>query len=76
KGQHDVVVTKNTSVDLIYLGAHLHHYDCLLEGKVSLSNLLYKNSKNYFREVIYQLISNSSSVPYQCQSDELTIVYC
>ncbi|CAF1291682.1 unnamed protein product [Adineta steineri] len=42
KGQHNVVITKDVSVNLIYLGAHLHHYDCFLEGKVSLSNLLYK----------------------------------
>ncbi|CAF4106350.1 unnamed protein product, partial [Adineta steineri] len=75
KGQHDVVITKDASVDLIYLGARLHHYDCLLEGKDSLSNLLYKNSNNYIREIIGQLISNSSSVLNQCQGDELTIVY-
>ncbi|CAF1168912.1 unnamed protein product [Adineta steineri] len=42
KGQHDGFITKDASVDLIYLGARLHHYDCLLEGEVSLSNLLCK----------------------------------
>ncbi|CAF0729764.1 unnamed protein product [Adineta steineri] len=75
KGQHDVVVTKDTSVDLIYLSARLHHYDCLLEGNVSISNLLYRNSDNYIREIIDQLISNNSYVLNQCQDDELKIVY-
>ncbi|CAF1291662.1 unnamed protein product [Adineta steineri] len=51
KGQHDVVITKDVSVDLIYLGARLHYYDYLLEGKDSLSNLLYKNSNNYIQEI-------------------------
>ncbi|CAF3652190.1 unnamed protein product [Adineta steineri] len=75
KGQHDVVITKDAFVDITYLGTRLHHYDCLLEGKVSLSNLFYKNSNNYIQKRIGQLISNSSSVLNQCQGDELTIVY-
>ncbi|CAF1065328.1 unnamed protein product [Adineta steineri] len=28
KGQHDVAITKDVSIDLIYLGARLYHYDC------------------------------------------------
>jgi hypothetical protein len=68
-------LTKESSVDLIYLGARLHHYDCLIEGKVPLSNLLYQNSNNYIREIIGQLISNSSLILEQCQSDELIIIY-
>ncbi|CAF1534500.1 unnamed protein product [Adineta steineri] len=75
KRQHNVVITKDASVNLIYLGTRLHHYDCLLEGEVSLSNLFYKNSNNYIQKIIGQLISNSSSVLSQCQGDELTIVY-
>ncbi|CAF0983894.1 unnamed protein product [Adineta steineri] len=43
KGQHDVVITKDAFIDLIYIGTRLHHYDCLLEGNVCLSNILYKN---------------------------------
>ena len=68
-------MTKEASVDLMCLGAHLHHYDCLIEGKVALSNLLYQTSNSYIREIIGQLISNSSSILRQCQSDELTIIY-
>ncbi|CAF1004092.1 unnamed protein product [Adineta steineri] len=75
KGQHDVVITKDASVDLIYLGARLRHYDCLLEGEVSLSNLLYKNSNHDIREIIGQVLFNSLSVLNQCQGDELTTVY-
>ncbi|CAF1176859.1 unnamed protein product [Adineta steineri] len=75
KGQHDVVITKDAFVDITYLGTRLHHYDCLLEGKVCLSSLFYKNSNNYIQKIIGQLISNSSSVLNQCQGDELTIVY-
>ncbi|CAF1461118.1 unnamed protein product [Adineta steineri] len=75
KGQHDVVIIKDAFVDITYLGTRLHHYDCLLEGKVCLSNLFYKNSNNYIQKIIGQLISNSSSVLNQCQSDELTVVY-
>ncbi|CAF3862647.1 unnamed protein product [Adineta steineri] len=52
KGQHNIVISKDAFIDLIYLGARLQHYDCLLEGNVSLSNLLYKNSNNYIREII------------------------
>jgi hypothetical protein len=68
-------LTKEASVDLICLGAHLHHYDCLIGGTVALSNLLYRTSNNYIREIIGQLIENSSSILSQCQPDELTIVY-
>ncbi|CAF4244680.1 unnamed protein product, partial [Adineta steineri] len=75
KRQYDVVITKDASVYLIYLDARLHHYDCLLEEKVSLSNLLYQNLECYIREIISQLISHSSSVLNQCQDDELTTVY-
>jgi hypothetical protein len=70
-----VVVTKEASVDLMYLGARLHHHDCLIEGKGALSNLLYRNSNNYIREIIGQLISHSSSILRQCQADELTLIY-
>jgi hypothetical protein len=68
-------LTKESSVDLICLGARLHHYDCLIEGKVNLSNLLYRSANNSIREIIGQLISNSSLILKECQSDELPIVY-
>jgi hypothetical protein len=71
----DIVLTKDSSIDLIYLGARLHHYDCLIEGKIALSNLLYRNSNNYIREIIGQLISNSSEILENSQSEEMTIVY-
>lgn len=60
---------------MIYLGAHLHHYDCLIQGKVALSNFLYRNSKNYIQEIIGQIISNGSSILEHCQGEELTIIY-
>jgi hypothetical protein len=59
----------------MYLGARLHHHDCLIEGKGALANLLYRNSNNYIREIIGQLISHSSSILRQCQTDELTLIY-
>jgi hypothetical protein len=71
----DIVLTKDSSIDLIYLGARLHHYDCLIERKVPLSNLLYRTSNNYIREIISQLISNSSGILDHCQNEKLTIVY-
>ncbi|CAF4205843.1 unnamed protein product [Adineta steineri] len=40
KDQYDVVITKDALVDLIYLGAHLHHYDYLLEGKVFFTKFI------------------------------------
>ncbi|CAF0911421.1 unnamed protein product [Adineta steineri] len=43
KGQHNVIIAKDGSIDLIYDGACLHHYDCLLKRKDFLSNLFYKN---------------------------------
>lgn len=60
---------------MIYPGARLHHYDCLIEGKVPLANLLYRTSNNYLREIIGQLLSNSSFVVEQCQNDELRMIY-
>ncbi|UJR11505.1 hypothetical protein I4U23_015686 [Adineta vaga] len=75
QNRNNVIVTKEPSVDFIYLGAHLHHYDCLIQGKVALSNFLYRNSNNFLREILGQLLSNSSSILRQCQGDELTIIY-
>ncbi len=40
-----------------------------------MSNLLYQTSNNYIREIIGQLISNSSLILEQCQSDEIIIIY-
>ncbi|CAF4256862.1 unnamed protein product, partial [Adineta steineri] len=73
KGQHDVVITKDVSVDLIYLGARLHYYDYLLEGKDSLSNLLYKNSNNYIQEITDQnLIKNLIEMTFPTHSPLVT----
>lgn len=46
-----------------------------MEGKVALSNLLYQTSNNYIREIIGQLISNSSLILEECKSEEFIIIY-
>ncbi|CAM4964249.1 unnamed protein product [Rotaria socialis] len=71
----DILLTKEACVDFIYLDARIHHYDCLIEGKGTLSKLLYKNSNNSIRLLIGQIISSCSSILIQCQKDELTLVY-
>ncbi|CAF1384045.1 unnamed protein product [Adineta steineri] len=77
KGEHNVVISKDASEDLIYPGARPYHYDCLLKRNVYLSNLVNKNSNHYIRKIIDQLISNVHLYlrVNQCQGDELTIVY-
>ncbi|CAF1148393.1 unnamed protein product [Adineta ricciae] len=75
QSRNNVIVTREPSVDFVYIGARLHHYDCLIQGKVPLANFLYRNSNSYLRETLGQLISNSSSILRQCQGDELTIIY-
>ena len=60
---------------MICPGARLHHYDCLIKGKVPLSHLLYENSNNYLREIIGQLLSNSSPVIEESEEEHLRTIY-
>ena len=71
----DIVLTKDSSINLKYRGARLHHYDSLIKGNVPLSDLLYEHSNNYFRELIGQLLSNSVEVFEECENEHLRTIY-
>lgn len=75
QSQLDIVVIKESSMNLNYFGSRLHHYDCLIEGKVMLSNLLYKTKSSDLNEIIGELLENSSMVFDECQHEEFVIVY-
>lgn len=71
----DIVLTKDSSINLKCRGARLHHYDCLIKGKVPLSDLLYEHSKNSIRELIGQLLSNGLEVFEECENEHLRTIY-
>ncbi|CAF3467639.1 unnamed protein product, partial [Rotaria sp. Silwood2] len=58
-----------------YVDANIHHYDCLIQENINLSNILYRYSNNSIRFLIGQILSNSSDILCRCQKDEIQIIY-
>ncbi|CAF5111354.1 unnamed protein product, partial [Rotaria sp. Silwood1] len=73
--QCDIILTKEANININCVDAHIHHYDCLIEGKVNLSNILYRYSNNLIRFIIGEILSNSSSILNRCEKDDIPIIY-
>ena len=52
-----------------------HHYDCFILRQGTLSDLLYRYSRDSLRYTMGMLIENSSSILRQCEKNQFELVY-